>query len=86
MAWASFGDRFRERRAQNDQIIKALLEENRKDLSLAEDLGKVLQRHALQAGLDLETFNNPQPESLEVFDEWHRSPKKMTITRERRIL
>jgi hypothetical protein len=84
MAWASFGDRFRERRAQNDQIIKALLEENRKDLSLAEDLGKVLQRHALQAGLDLETFNNPQPESLEVFDEWHRSPKKMTITAESR--
>ena len=69
MAWASFGDRFRERRAQNDEVIKLLSEKNRQDVSLAEDLGKVMQEHALQAGLDLGTFNSPQSETVVVFDE-----------------
>ena len=84
MAWASFGDRFRERRAQNDEVIKLLSEKNRQDVSLAEDLGKVMQEHALQAGLDLGTFNSPQSETVVVFDEWHRTPKRMTITAESR--
>ena len=79
-AWAAFGDLFLERRAQNDELIASFLHANRNNVSLSVDAGRMISQYTKHAGLDLSTFNRLQPDTVEVFDEWHRIPKKLTIT------
>ena len=79
-AWIALGDQYLERRAQNDDIITSFSKANQSDVSLSVDAGRMISRFAKHAGLDLDTFNRIEPHTVDIFDEWHRIPKRLTIT------
>jgi len=73
-AWSSFGAKYQDRRAQNDEIIQEFLSDSSAKLSVGNDAGKNISEHLLSfADLDLINYNDEADWSKYVHDTWHRN-------------
>ena len=92
--WSTFGQRYEDRRNQNDVIIAEFLHSNQKVVSLSDDAGlEIVQHlsgsifhHLTGSPLSLTDFNEERPWSKYVHDAWHRntSTKKLNVQVSRR--